>query len=269
MRLMGRVRGHPSTVAPRSAFTLVELLVVLVIIGLLAAMLLPVLARAKAKAQRIGCLSNLKQLGVGILLYADDHNGHYSGTSIPGRYNIPRQLAAYTDRDGADDDLNWMYPYLPSPGVYVCPSTQNRVRTNTTTYQGRSYITDLLDNAHDQRSPGTSYECFGTFSMAVQGVPVTHKKTERTVAAFELYVEPRYTGLPTGTKPGPARIFLVFDGDDDSGPNDTNNWPDPMDNHGAAGANFAFVDGHAEWVSRKRYDFVRNISQNGRTLHNP
>jgi prepilin-type N-terminal cleavage/methylation domain-containing protein/prepilin-type processing-associated H-X9-DG protein len=250
-------------------FTLIELLVVIAVIAILAAMLLPALSRAKDKAKRIGCLNNLKQLGLGSMMYADDNNGHYSGASIPGRYRIPANLAPFTDRDGADDDLNWLYPYIRSFGSYVCPSTGNYVRTNTTTYGGEQYITDLLDNAKNNKATGTSYECFGNFNMVIQGTPVPHKKTEKTVAAFELYVEPQYTGLPTGTKPGPSRIFLLFDGDDDSGPGDENNWPDPPDNHGAAGANFTFCDGHAEWVPRKRYDFVRNTSQNGRTLHTP
>ncbi len=253
----------------RAGFTLVELLVVIAIIAILAGMLLPVFSRTKDKVKRISCLNNLKQLGLGSMMYAEDHNGHYSGRSIPGRYSIPATQAPYTDREGADDDLNWLFPYIRSFGSYVCPGTGNYIRTNITTYNGTPYLTDLLDNARNHKAPGTSYECFGNFNIAVQGVPVAHKKTERTVAAFELYVEARYTGLPPGTKPGPARIFLLFDGDDDSGPNDKNNWPDSADNHGAAGANFTFCDGHAEWVPRQRYDFVRNTSQNGRTLNTP
>ena len=74
--------------------------------------------------------------------------------------------------------------------------------------------------------------------------------------------------MPPGTKPGPSKVFLLFDGDDSNAkPNAVNNWPDPTDNHGAAGANFSFCDGHAQWVAQKYYDSVRNVSQNGATTH--
>ena len=81
------------------------------------------------------------------------------------------------------------------------------------------------------------------------------KKTESTVASFRLK---NYSGYQ-GTQPGPSQIFLMTDGDDTAAQKDINNWPDAVDNHGIAGANFTFCDGHAEFVSRSRYLHVWNV----------
>ena len=119
---------------------------------------------------------------------------------------------------------------------------------------------DLCNNGVGPKARGTSYECFGNFTVRTSGSGVATKKKEATVSAFRICYYAPYLGMV----PGPSKIFLLTDADDTStlvDVNDINNWPDSLtDNHGKDGQNFAFVDGHAEWVNQRKFIEVWNIS---------
>src|SRR5438093_11331687 len=93
------------------AFTLIELLVTIALIGILAALLLTALSSVRLKAQRIHCLSNVKQLALGSFMYASEHSRH-AGVEAP-----------------AFPGGNWMgtlHEYASAKGILVCPSARQR-----------------------------------------------------------------------------------------------------------------------------------------------
>jgi prepilin-type N-terminal cleavage/methylation domain-containing protein len=101
----------------RRAFTLIELLVVIAIIAILAAILFPVFAQARAKARQTMCLSNTKQIGLGLMQYVQD----YDETYPMSRYGGPGSGIF----EGQTNTPSWpilILPYVKNVGVFACPS---------------------------------------------------------------------------------------------------------------------------------------------------
>jgi prepilin-type N-terminal cleavage/methylation domain-containing protein/prepilin-type processing-associated H-X9-DG protein len=111
----------------RSGFTLIELLVVIAIIAILAAILFPVFARARAKAMQNTCLSNVKQLTLGYLMYASDNDGW---TTPAKRQDNNWYTGTFT---WCSWEI-WVYPYVKNIQLYLCPS--DKVGTGSGTYVG-------------------------------------------------------------------------------------------------------------------------------------
>lgn len=102
----------------RRGFTLIELLVVIAIIAILAAILFPVFAKAREKARQTTCLSNEKQLGLGVLQYNQDYDETFPLMKV-------YDASATFGGNGSETDYWWsqaIYPYVKSANVYICPT---------------------------------------------------------------------------------------------------------------------------------------------------
>lgn len=216
----------------RRAFTLIELLVVIAIIGILTALLLPVLGKAKSKAQGTACLSNLKQLAIGWIAYIGDNNEKLmqngSGRSWIGNgYLSWGPDAPNTDTALLlDPKVAAMADYVKSAGVYKCPA----------------------DRFQSSANPGPRIR-----SVSMNG-PLNSKPTFINQTGRTYFPARKQSDLAT---PGPANIFVFLDEHADSiddgvfmvnpgYPTGQHRWRNlPASYHNGAGT-FAFADGHGE-----------------------
>jgi prepilin-type N-terminal cleavage/methylation domain-containing protein/prepilin-type processing-associated H-X9-DG protein len=239
----------------KTGFTLIELLVVIAIIAILAAMLLPALSKAKGKAQRTQCLSNIKQLQLAWMMYPDDNND----LCPPNGANIDPRMAGLagfeawiygrveTDISTTNIENGVLYRYNKSTGIYVCPTDRFTIELG-----GRRYPTTR------------------SFSM-VSSMPQQYDPVELPFGS------PKYSGIKD---PKPVKALVFVEEDDNlnnpgNGINDGNiglrrypalEWGDSPARRHDNGATVSMADGHVEfwkWKSNNK-TFVRGPINTGR-----
>jgi prepilin-type N-terminal cleavage/methylation domain-containing protein len=157
----------------RRGFTLIELLAVIATIAILAALLLPVLSKAKSRAQRTKCFSNLHQLGLAWVAYYDDNNELLAG-SYPTNADAWVQGDVSSLPDATNSSMlvaGKLYPYTRSTAVYKCPTDPGVVIKGKLTPTVRSYSMNSFMGARDPR--------VGTIPATADGfVPFYARDTE-------------------------------------------------------------------------------------------
>lgn len=227
------MRTHDTEKSGRASlgFTLVELLVVIAIVAILAGMLLPALAKAKAKGKSIACLNNLRQMTLAWYDYTVDEHDFMPPSMTPGSPGVAGSTNSWVlgnaQRDTDTTNIQWgvLYPYVVTPSVYRCPADKSTVTGHPGLPRTRSYSMNwwLNSDRGDGNNPSNEPE-------------------DKT----------KYSQLTT-----PSRIFVLADENEDS-INDgslvvlsdkyaaTNHWQDlPSDRH-SQGCNLSFADGHAQ-----------------------
>ncbi|MCS7191922.1 MAG: DUF1559 domain-containing protein [Armatimonadetes bacterium] len=194
----------------RGGFTLIELLVVIAIIAILAAILFPVFSRAREKARQTSCLSNVKQIGLGILQYAQDYDERlpfpWYGPNAPWHDADPNLCKKY---------LDVIEPYVKNIQIFRCPSRPG---------QG-------WGGGHAYRPWGYSYHCGANWGTSLAEIHSPANKILLGDAVWDDWrINPRWWSLPGSC---PTSVDLL-------------DWASRRGHFD--GANYLFVDGHAKWM---------------------
>ncbi len=139
----------------RKGFTLIELLVVIAIIAILAAILFPVFAKAREKARQSSCASNLKQIGLSVMQYAQDYDETLPGQDMPEGNSLYGNYIAYTSIPDSGSWIGQLKPYLKNSDILLCPSTKGNAPNGTVAGSMCSYMANGC----------TWYQSMGTFTQ--------------------------------------------------------------------------------------------------------
>jgi prepilin-type N-terminal cleavage/methylation domain-containing protein len=258
----GCVSRQPTrmSAAGGNGFTLIELLVVIAIIAILAALLLPALSRAKDKARAIQCLSNLRQAGMAVQVYATDFSDffppNFAGAQ-PGSW-VEGQMGwtGSTDNTNIQKMLNAVLgPYIRNPGVYKCPSD--------------IYSTSVPGARNVPRCRTIAMNAF------LEGGAYRGANPAGGSAAYSQWR--RYDKLADAVDPKPSDLWMMVDEHPDSindgwmvtNVTDPNGWRDLPGSLHAGACGFNFVDGHSEikrWVEATTRVPVRQVDFGGLSL---